>query len=399
LLAPTSGGGYYRLVGRSPSHKLIDTTAGTTRDRAEAKAVRLAAAYRGEGGRLADKPFEKLVASYLDPASHDDWGPRRAGDVGDMLRNHLPATIRRTPCAELRKEQFVRLLNTLRSENYAPNTVAQIGSVLRGIVTYGIENDYFPVGRDPMRGVKYSIRSSSTSEDPLWVPFEDRPSLVQADDLAAALSAETGCWWWELATKVASRCGLRWGELIALRAEDIDLTEQLIHVDWQLAEHKGKHTRRRPKNNKRRVVPYPDFLHADLVKRIAEVQQAAGEMYRGGASKSPHGLLFCGTRGTEPRRSNFNRRALTPARLAAGWPAETWNDDGVAYRQWRWGWHSLRHAAASWYLSSPANGGLGLDPADAAKMLGHSVPVLMRMYVQPPADFLDTARDRMNRAG
>ena len=85
------------------------------------------------------------------------------------------------------------------------------------------------------------------------------------------------------------------GQLIALRAEDINLTTGMIHVDWRLAEHRAR-TTRHPKNNKRRVVPYPDYLHDDLVKRIAEVQQAAGETSRG-ASKSPHGLLFCGTRG------------------------------------------------------------------------------------------------------
>jgi integrase len=398
LLAPKQKGGYYRLLGRGPNGTLIDTTAGRDGEEAKTRAAQVAAAYRGEGGRLADRQFERLIAEYLNPLNHSKWGPRRAHDVGALLRNHVPASVRKTRCRDLTPTQFNQILNATRTAGYAPNTVQQLGSILRGVITFGQHNKYFPYGSDPMGGVEYA-RSSNNNTDALWVPIEDRPALADADKLGVELAAVSGLWWWELAAKLTTRCGLRWGELIALRPQDIDTNERLIHVDAQLAEHDSGITRRLPKNNKTRVVPYPLALHADIVRRIGEVEAAAGQTFKkSGKVRNPDLLLFCTKEGTAPRRSNFNRRMLTPAREQAGWPAEMFVEADGTYRQWKWSWHSLRHTAASWYLSSQPNGGLGLDPVEAAKLMGHSVPVLLQMYLQPPAGYLDTARDRMDLA-
>jgi integrase len=399
LLAPTKNDPYYRLHGTAPNGQPIDTTAGRTSERAKERATQVAAAYRGEGGRLADRQFERLIAEYLNPLNHTKWGPRRPHDVGTMLRNHVPPAVRNTRCRDLTSLHFIQILNATREAGYAPNTVQQLGSILRGVITFGQRNRYFPYGSDPMDGVEYSRSSSEDNDDALWVPIADRPELADADRLGVELAAVSGLWWWELAAKLTARCGFRWGELIALRPEDIDTTNRLIHVKTQLAEHVGGITRRLPKNGKTRDVPYPMSLHADIVRRIGEVRVAAGETFKkSGKSKNPDQLLFCTKEGTAPRRSNFNKRMLTPAREAAGWPADVFVVADGTYRQWKWSWHSLRHTCASRFWSTQLNGGLGLDVADAARLMGHSIAVFTGMYVQPPKGYLDTARERMDAA-
>ena len=111
----------------------------------------------------------------------------------------------------------------------------------------------------------------------------------------------------------------------------------------------------------RRAVP--GHLHADLVRRIAEVQAAAGQTFKkSGKPRNPEQLLFCTKEGTAPRRSNFNRRVLTPAAKPLDGRQTLWSRTARRTGSGS-GRGTAPHTAASWYLSSQTNGGLGLDPS------------------------------------
>jgi integrase len=151
---------------------------------------------------------------------------------------------------------------------------------------------------------------------------------------------------------VAAFCGLRQGELWALRGRDVE--GAVLHVRRQLTWVKGEPKFTLPKCGKQRDV----YVYG-------EVQGfALGEMLADRAAKvGPDGRLFPTSTGALFRRSNFARDVMAPLRDAA-WPGR------------RWTFHSLRHHYCRWMLEQ------GADVTDVAKLAGHAnVQVTLTMYV------------------
>ena len=120
-----------------------------------------------------------------------------------------------------------------------------------------------------------------------------------------------------------------------------------------------------------------DITAADM-QRVVNAAPTEGEGAR--LRINPLGLMFPSPRGAYWRSSNFDRRVLAPAYLAAGWRDVDGNGD--------WIWHSLRHvfcvvALFTWKL----------DPTDVSCMAGHAnVRTTLDMYVGSTAGVLDRAR-------
>ena len=95
----------------------------------------------------------------------------------------------------------------------------------------------------------------------------------------------------------------------------------------------GKMYLEAPKNRKQRRTIYPRITPAGYP--LAERLAARIEQGRAGqaAGTNPLGLMFPSPRGTYWRSSNFARRVLAPAYLAAGWRDPCGGGD--------WTWHSL----------------------------------------------------------
>jgi integrase len=90
--------------------------------------------------------------------------------------------------------------------------------------------------------------------------------------------------------------------------------------------------------------------------------------------------MFPSSRGTWWRSSNFGRRVLAPAFLAAG------GRDPAGHGQWTW--HSLRHALCTTALFTGK-----LDATDVSAMAGHAnVRTTLDMYVGTTAGVFDRAR-------
>ncbi len=178
----------------------------------------------------------------------------------------------------------------------------------------------------------------------------------------------------------AAYSGLRWGELIALTVPQIDPGARVIAVDRKVVEVGGHLYVEAPKNRKHRKTIYPRRTPAGypLAERLAaRIEEArAGQE----AGTNPLGLIFPSPRGTHWRSSNFDRRVLAPAYLAAGWR----DGDGNG----TWTWHSLRHAFCTTALFT-----WKLDPTDVSRMAGHAnYRITLDMYVGATAGVLDRAR-------
>jgi integrase len=203
---------------------------------------------------------------------------------------------------------------------------------------------------------------------PQWQPActpRSRSPGDQREALAAGRYGDRG----ELMLNTAAYTGLRWGELTALAVPQVDLGPRVIGVDRKVIEVAGHLYLEAPKNHKRRQTVFPRATPAGYPladKLTARIHAIATEQQAG---INPLGLLFPSPKGKYWRPSNFNRRVLAPAYLAAGWRSTHGNTI--------WTWHSLRHvfcttALFTWHL----------DPTDVSRMAGHAnYRITMDMYV------------------
>ncbi|UIJ61672.1 site-specific integrase [Amycolatopsis acidiphila] len=97
---------------------------------------------------------------------------------------------------------------------------------------------------------------------------------------------------------LAAFSGLRWGELVALQARDVDRETMLVRVSRKIAQMKDGELVVGPTKSAAgvRTVALPRFLDEDLAAHLPEFAEPGRE-----------GLLFTGKRGGILRRGNFHR--------------------------------------------------------------------------------------------
>lgn len=149
---------------------------------------------------------------------------------------------------------------------------------------------------------------------------------------------------------VAVQSGLRQGELLALRWEDVDLEARTIQVRRTITRDGGKHSVGPAKTAKgRRTVKLTrdatEALQEHLERQLAEIDKA-------GDKWQENGLVFCTGKGTLINPTNLRRRSLAPLLQRAGLPAITF--------------HQLRHTGATILLLKNVN------PKVVSEMLGHA---------------------------
>lgn len=154
---------------------------------------------------------------------------------------------------------------------------------------------------------------------------------------------------------LAVTCGLRFGELLGLKWEDVDLEGRRLTVKNQLRwlpgpEGKAEPCLIPPKTQKsRRTVPLPDIAVFALKRHKTE---QAKERLRAGEVWQDWGLVFTTEIGTPLDPSNVRNRSFYPLLEKAGLP--------------RIRFHDLRHTCATLLLSQ------GVHPKLVQEQLGHS---------------------------
>lgn len=141
---------------------------------------------------------------------------------------------------------------------------------------------------------------------------------------------------------LAVTTGLRQGELLGLKWEDVDFDRAALHVRHTLHELNGRLWIGEPKTSRaRRQIDLP-------VIAIVALRDHRQKMLIEG----PDGLVFCDTQGGPLRKSNLVRRSFLPLLKRAGLPAIRF--------------HDLRHTAATLLLAQ------GVHPKIVQERLGHS---------------------------
>jgi integrase len=153
---------------------------------------------------------------------------------------------------------------------------------------------------------------------------------------------------------VLAWCGLRMGELAALRIGDLDAQRRELHITATLSDINGVLVEGPPKTEaSTRLVPIPEWLRDELVELA------------GGRSRDER--LFTAPEGGPVRGGNWRRRVFDPAVRRAGIATQT---QGDVVRP-----HDLRHTCASLHIKH------GTPPKVLSVMLGHaSVAITMDRY-------------------
>ena len=285
--------------------------------------------------------------------------PRTYVSYHDLLEQHLPARLANQPLSKLAPEDLQRHFNLISGEGH-PRTAELLRAVLRSALNKAVRlrrMETNPVlGTDP---VKYTLQETAT-----FTAEEGRRFLDAAEgDRLGALFM------------IALSLGLRKGEVIGLKPEDVDLEQRVLHVRRSLAwvklpgAEQGEWIEREPKRGSFRDVPMTETIYRALVRHLARRQEdamAVGEKWK------DSGYLFVSVLGAPLHERNVSQafnlvcdRAKVP----------------------RIRFHDTRHSCGTLLHVQ------GADPFIIQKVLGHSQLSTTRRYTHVPVAVTKTALD------
>jgi len=275
-----------------------------------------------------------------------------------IVRLHIEPALGKKVLAKLSPQDIQRFLNDELKSGLSARTVRHINDTLRCALNIALRwglvarNVATLVG--PPRIQRNEIRS--------FTPEEARTFLnsIKGDRLEALFS-------------VALSLGLRQGEVLGLRWQDIDLDAHTLRVNYAIQRIEGRLQMVEPKTERsRRVLPLPETVLSSL--RAHRSRQLEEKL-----SLGPHwhesGLVFTSMVGTPLEPRNVVRKFHALLKKA----------DLPHYR-----FHDLRHACASLLLAQ------GVPPRTVMDILGHSqISLTMNTYAHVMPAMKQDAMDLM----
>jgi integrase len=297
---------------------------------------------------LANPP--PTVQSPITRRVHADHGARIIGAIGGRkLVSLTPSQV----------EQL--LLRKMAAEGYAHKTIRDTRSLLIGAIRRA-ERDGL-VGRNVARLADLPNAPRKRS---------NAMTLAQVGQLLGSGLDP----WWRAYVNVGVMLGLRPGELLGLRWQDVDFTARVIRVRSALLDADGGPQLGALKTRRsRRTLAMPADVAAAL--RALRTEQAAGRL-RLGAAYDDQDLVFCRADGTPAHRQAVYKQFRRRTRAAG--IGEDWHP------------HELRHTHVS--VLSDA----GVDMEDIADSVGHASSVVTRtVYRHQLGDTVSRAASAMDR--
>jgi integrase len=238
---------------------------------------------------------------------------------------------------------------TERSKVLAPSTVRLVVSILRAVFNAAVQ--------DRLRASSPATKLSlPRSEAERIVPL----TITQVIDLAHLMPER--CYAMVI---TQAGLGLRIGELMALRQQDVDWLRHTARVQDQLTiDGKGRMDPKTPRS--RRTVPLPDVVAEALSQHVAKFPSAED------------GLIFTTKHGL-PWRREYHSRTFAKAVTAANLPAGTTS-------------HDLRHHYVSVLLDA------GESVVTVAERIGDTPERVLQTYAHIMPDREDRTRRAIDQA-
>jgi integrase len=335
---------------------------GKTREEVRRKLVK---AMSDRDGGLVFNAGALTVGEYMD---------RWLKDVKDTVRQstheryeyaigpHIKPAIGRIKLKDLTSAQVRWFYRDRLDYGLAPATVHKLHVVLHKALKAAVSDGLIP--RNPTASLKLP-RIIKEEIDPL--DQEEARRLLKA---ARGDRLET-------LYVVALNTGMRQGELLALKWEDVDLERGVLRVRRTLSRRENAYILGEPKTKKsRRTIR----LTAGAVRALRDhLSRQLEEMERMGSLYQPGGLVHATTTGTIINPSNLRNRSFKPLLKRA------------KLRPIRF--HDLRHTCATLLLSSNVNAKI------VSEMLGHaSIAITLDTYSHLLPDMQESAVRAMEGA-
>ncbi|QCV88216.1 site-specific integrase [Acidipropionibacterium jensenii] len=279
-------------------------------------------------------------------AAHPDWSTKTRERNENIVKVHVTPRWGRVALGDVTTEALQTWITRM---DLAPATVHKIGTVMSGILGYAVKMRH--LGVNPAVGVAYPRNDPKRRR---YLTFSE------VEDLATEAGPK-----WSTVVYILAYCGLRWGELAALKVEDVDLGRRRLIIDESVTNVEKGMAWGTPKGRKTRTVAYPSFLDSDLAARVKD--------------REPADLLFPGDKGGVLRNASARGQWFDGAVQDAGLAPLTP--------------HELRHTAASLAVAS------GADVKIVQNMLGHkSAAMTLDTYADLFDAGLDQVADSLSRA-
>ena len=309
---------------------------------------------------LERQTLDQFLGHWLEDVVQPSTRPATFSSYADTMRLHVVPDLGRFLLSKLAPMHVQSLLNKKLKQGLSRRYVSYIRSVLRIALSQAVKWNlvaYNVVDRvDPPRVERHQVRSLDSTSACNFL------GVVKGDRLETLYS-------------IALSVGLRRGEILGLRWQDLDLEAGTLSVKQTVQRIRGKGmTFAPPKTDRaRRTVNVPSPVIASLRRhRRAQLE----ERLKAGSRWHEFDLVFPSNIGTPLEPRNLDRHFK---RMLA--------KTGLPNMRF----HDLRHTAASLMLAANVN------PRTAADILGHSrISVTLDTYshVMPPA--MHEAADRIS---
>jgi integrase len=314
------------------------------------------------GGSLGDD--RQTVAGYL-----DEWlssitakvRPKTHASYAQLVRCHLKPGLGAYRLNKLRPEHVERFLDEKQGAGLSPRTCQYLRAVLRRALGRAVKQDILS-------------RNVAALADPPRVVRSEVQALTP-DQARAFLRAIEGNRLYALVA-VGLSLGMRQGELLGLRWQDVDLDAGAVRVrhalhranrTWSLGEPKSK--------TSQRTIKLPESLTAILRshrRSQLESRLLAGERWR------DHDFVFTGRSG-QPLEGTVLNRDVKRLLKAAGLPEVHF--------------HALRHSCATLLMAQ------GVPARVVMEILGHSdIRLTLNTYSHVGQQLQDVAASKTNAA-
>ena len=324
-LVYTAAGPKYRYIYGKTRQAVAEKLAKTIADR--------------DGGLIFDAGKMKL-GEYLDRWLSDSVkGTVRASTYERheaIIRLHIKPSLGRVGLKKLTPAHVRGLIGEKLNAGLAPATVRKIHSTLHKALSQAVSDGMVP-------------RNAADVKAPRPTPEEMRP-LSKAEARAFLEAArETGDRF-EALYVLAIATGLRRGELLGLRWDDVDLKRGTLRVGRALVREGGRHVlgETKTRRGRRQINLTPRTVNALKTHRKNQLE----EKIRRTGLYQDHGLVFASGVGTPLNPENLVKRSFKPLLKKAGLPEIRF--------------HDLRHTCATLLL------GRGVHQKFVQELLGHA---------------------------
>jgi integrase len=267
----------------------------------------------------------------------------------ELVRLHVNPRIGKRRLARLKPDQLQSFYTELQA-NRSPATVLKVHRMLHSAFKLAVRWDAMP------QNITELVLAPPTRQRHEFDTF----TAEQARSLLKAVQGDR----LEALYVLAITTGMRQGELLGLRWQDVDLERRRLQLVRQLKTRQS-----------RRAVVLPELAATALVDHR---DRQAAEREQQGAGWEEHDLVFPNTVGGPLDPHNLRQRSFFPLLIRAGLP--------------RIRFHDLRHSCATLLLSE------GVHPKIVSDLLGHSqIGITLDLYSHVTATMQAVAAEAMGR--